>query len=163
LRADSVELDFTGGVSFVPGALPVSRPYVRFTGLFPDTVSRIFGKNNPTFASTADSGHSAGLAADGDASSYWRPSSGDSAAWWRLDMEKRVKIDSIVIDFGTPGLFRYVLEIGENGHWQKVEEGTSPSGSIMVRGVAGREVRIRFPKPSEARLAEVKVVGRVLP
>lgn len=162
-----IDLDFVGTVAYTPGITPLgtSHPYIRFTGSLPDTVSRSFGRNNPTFSSSAGDGHSSGLAADGDTSTYWQPLPGNNPVWWKLDMEKRVKVERIIIDFGIAGPFRYLVEVGLDGQWRRVDEGSGREAvrTIEVPGLAGKEVRISFPEAPGARLSEVKVLGRILP
>ncbi len=166
LRPATIELHFTGPVAYKPGVTPpvMAHPYVRFTGNARDTVARSFGRNNPTFASSAAAGHSSGLAADGDTSSYWQPAQSDHSVWWKLDMEKRVKVERIEIHFGATGSFRYMVEVGVDGGWTTVAGGTGRDmvRSITVPGLPGKEIRVRFPDATSARLAEVKVVGMIL-
>jgi len=166
IRPAVVDVDFEGPVAYVAGVTPLlaERPYVRYVPAQADTVSRTFGRNNPTFASSGAEGHSSGLAADGDAGTYWRPSAGDSAAWWSVDMEKQVKVDRIFIEFGSAGGAGYIVEIGGREGWKRVYEGRGQEASrvIGVPGVVGKEVRVRWLTPAGVRLAEVRVVGRTM-
>jgi len=167
LRPAVIDVDFVGPVAYIAGVTPLvaARPYVRFTAVQADTLPRTFGRNNPTFASSATEGHSSGLGADGDVHSYWQPSAADSAAWWSVDMEKQVKLDRIFIEFGTASGGGYIVEVGGKEGWRKVFEGNGEEASkvIEVAGVVGKEVRVRWATPAGVRLAEVKVEGGILP
>ncbi|MBS1601881.1 MAG: discoidin domain-containing protein [Bacteroidetes bacterium] len=166
LRPAVMDVDFDGPVAYVAGVTPLvsARPYVRFVAAQADTVSRSLGRNNPTFASSAAEWHSSGLAADGDTASYWQPLAGDSAAWWSLDMEKQVKVDRILIEFGGGAGGEYTVEVGGKEGWRKVGSGRGQeTGKVIeVEGVAGKQVRLRWASSAGVRLAEVKVVGRII-
>lgn len=172
LRPAEIVLNFEGPVAYKEGTTPkvVSRPYVRFSRAHQDTALQVLGLNNPCFASSADNGHSTGLASDGDTSSCWRPRPEDSVAWWQVNLEKRVEIFGINIRFGAVGRSRYIVEIRDNDHhrWTTVEDNringaTTSLHSIPVSGVIGEAVRIRFSDASDVRLSEVEVMGRLAP
>lgn len=80
-------------------------------------------------------------------------------------MEKQVKVERIFIEFGMASGGGYIVEVGGREGWRKVYEGSGQEASkvIEVAGVVGKEVRVRWVTPVGVRLAEVKVVGRILP
>ncbi|GGA81945.1 beta-galactosidase [Puia dinghuensis] len=167
LTSTSTTIRFTGAIPYRPGITLQNNgnPYIKFTGERPDTAMRHFGRNNPTFASSAAAGHSPGFAADGDPLTYWCPLTEDSAAWWMLDMEKSVEVDSIVVDAETADDCPYEIEIGLNGHWTPLDDVKDARArrTIPVAAMPGRYVRIKFQGRCKARLSEVIVSGRILP
>ncbi|MEG1564055.1 MAG: discoidin domain-containing protein [Bacteroides sp.] len=131
-----------------------------------------FGRNNPTFASSSAANHAAGLAADGDEKTWWKPDAEDAEPTWTLDTEKGLKLETISLCFTKSPVCKYKVELSDdNKQWkdffnnQQNFNHENPRVTIPVKGMAtARFVRIRFLKsPAEEtpNLTEVVVKGVV--
>lgn len=164
-----VHLRFTGeeGAPYVPA----DRPYRRYRRGSSLSVVQTFGTNNPAFASTAAPGHAAGLAADGDTLSCWRPAPDDGAPWWLSDTEKRLRLSSVDFWFGAAQEAVAVVEVSDDKQaWRSLdgcEHAVAANGTLSLKfpaaGAApcGRFVRIRFVR-GVAAVSEVAIRGTVI-
>ncbi|MCC8407788.1 discoidin domain-containing protein [Mucilaginibacter sp. UR6-1] len=168
LQPSEVLLDFTGPVSYVNGKSPqvTSRPYVRFRSVSHKNTPQQFGRNNPTFASTSGQNHSAGLAADGDLSTFWQALSSDRDPSWVLDMERGVTVSDVKIIFPYAGLYHYRIELSDDRvNWKTIADllhntlNEQSRHLVIEKKMAGRYLRIRFEDQKDARLSEVVVTG----
>jgi beta-galactosidase len=136
------------------GQLAKPRPYVRFDAK-QDTSVHIFGRQNPTRASSEAHGHNAGFANDGNPATFWQAADLRPNAWWQVDLEKIVTVTEVKLKFPQPGNYRCRAEISEDAQqWTALNgEGT------------GRFVRITFtelPPGRPAGIADVEILGRLI-
>lgn len=166
LQLARLELEFVGAPSYVVGESreTVNRPYIKYvkeeTGAL-----QTYGLNNPTFASSAAEGHSAGFAADGNDATYWQPDSEDAIATWMLDTERGLDIHSLSLFFAETSSCHYVLEISaDNINWQQIYEASSiDSKTLNLVLPTSQKMRfLRFTvRGGTVKLAEVQVTGRI--
>ncbi|HVW59921.1 MAG TPA: glycoside hydrolase family 2 TIM barrel-domain containing protein [Puia sp.] len=164
-----LRLHFTGGPVYQEGITPHSpdRVYTRFTKAKKGKELQVFGRNNPTFASSQDTRHLSGYGADGDKNTWWQAAAGDTAAWWQVDVEKRLAVHEIHIDFPSRDIYGYRVSLSEDGrNWKTVDDNsgntdTSQEKTIRVPGITAGAVRIHFTRPVSAKLAEVIITGEV--
>jgi hypothetical protein len=172
----SIQLSFVGAPAFIQGVTPEvkERPYVRFVNRTSvrQTI-QIFGVNNPTFASSTLSGHSAGSAADGNLTTYWQAAEDDKEPVWTLDTEKELELREVSIQFPRTGLYQYQVEASnDKKEWFVLKDFSDPKDSSRFKnikidaktGIKARFIRVLF-KQGEGRLpaaiAEVKAEGVV--
>ena len=173
LRDATIQISSLGKPRFIPGQTPAvkPRPYVAFTGATAGAAAS-FGLENPTRASSEAPGHSGRLANDGNAATCWQAASGDTQAWWRVDLERLVTVTQARLTFPTEGNWRYKIEISDDGNsgWKPVADESGEVNADRIRvdnvatGVAGRFLRVTFtglPAGQSAALAEVEVLGRL--
>lgn len=170
LPSARIAITFVGAPLYQAGVTPVTeeRPYVRFVTRKNDVV-HTFGRNNPTFASSAETRHSAGLAADGNPATYWQAAVTDKASYWMLDTEKGLALRGIEISFPEKRVYRYVIEVSDdNHHWTMVSDKRNAGmdeSQVKLSFTAGqmpvhvRFVRVRFEEQSPAAISEVVVTG----
>lgn len=172
LEPARVELHFVGAPKYREGQSPIvkNRPYVRFTRVDNSHIVQTFGPNNPTFASSQENRYGAGLAADGNAATYWKPSEQDIAPWWILDTEKLLEVQSFSITFPQTDNYRYVIETSDDKHnWtiliDKAQNGNAEKSFDKQFDSSttpqARFIRIRFTQKSPAAISEVAVRGIV--
>lgn len=173
LKPARIELNFAGKYAYESGVTPAvrERPYIRFVRENRETVVQTFGRNNPTFASSLQGKQSAGLAADGNADTFWEAAAEDNLPWWMLDTEKGLALRTISIRFPKADIYRYTIEVSDNNKdWKTVldkrnttsaEQRADKTFSAQEAPVTGRFVRIRFADKSPAVIAEVEVSGVV--
>lgn len=171
LESARVELEFTGAPEYVEGkAWQIeSRPYVRFVKAKEQPQMQRYGVDSPTFASSSASGHSAGMAADGNGKTWWSPAADDKQPFLTLDVERTLDVHSVKAVFAASGAGRCVVELStDESNWQKVAEAASrKDGAWEIRlekPVKARLIRFSFPQGSGAvcpALAEVEASGTV--
>lgn len=171
LESARVELEFTGAPEYVEGkAWQIeSRPYVRFVKAKEQPQMQRYGVDSPTFASSSASGHSAGMAADGNGATYWSPAADDKQPFLTLDVERTLDVHSVKAVFAASGTGRCVVELStDESNWQKVAEAASRKGGAweirLEKPVKARFIRFSFPQGCGAvcpALAEVEVSGTV--
>ena len=171
LEPAQVELEFTGAPQYEEGKAwqTESRPYVRFSKESGSRQIQRYGVDSPTFASSSASGHSAGLAADGDGATYWSPAADDKQPFLTLDVERTLDVHSVKAVFAASGTGRCVVELStDESNWQKVAEAASRKGGAweirLEKPVKARFIRFSFPQGCGAvcpALAEVEVSGTV--
>ncbi|SNT02757.1 glycoside hydrolase family 2 protein [Sphingopyxis indica] len=165
-------IETTSGPAFVPGvtALAPDRPYTEAKRTdaeflyFPDAV---FGKDNPTGASSSAHGHSSRLVNDGDPGTWWIAKSDDDAPWVSISPEKILQFRRLEITFPQPGNYRFVAEVeGQNGNWavvadQSATADTAQTRNIDVKRVVGSRLRVRIVAPAgaPAGVAEIRIIG----
>lgn len=175
LKSAYITLEFVGDSPYIKGVTPPveERPYRRFESAQQQSAVQTFGVNNPTFASSQYADCSAGMAADGNVSTYWQPAANDTNPCWTLDTEKRLNIQQIQIAFAKESIYQYVVEISnDNKQWHAVldksQNQTGEKGFIidLAGGIltsSGRFVRLRFKPASFIGISEVCVKGIVEP
>ena len=171
LESARVELEFTGAPEYVEGkAWQIeSRPYVRFVKAKEQPQMQRYGVDSPTFASSSASGHSAGMAADGNGATYWSPAADDKQPFLTLDVERTLDVHSVKAVFAASGTGRCVVELStDESNWQKVAEAASRKGGAweirLEKPVKARFIRFSFPQGCGAvcpALAEVEMSGTV--
>ncbi len=170
-----VEIQFTGERKYKEGRTPVveARPYVRYVR-DAERPLQVFGRNNPTFASSQDAAHTPGQGADGNGDTYWQAASSDASPWWISDTEKGLVLKSIRFTLPREAAYRYEVEVSmDRQQWQPVASSSSEKGTGRIRlvdfpegntPVKARFVRIRFldNKPDlPAAVSEIEVSGWV--
>ncbi|XHR31306.1 MAG: glycoside hydrolase family 2 TIM barrel-domain containing protein [Chthoniobacteraceae bacterium] len=170
LKDATIEITSQGTPAFIAGQTPPvqARPYVRFTGgATPASVIRV-GFQNPVNASSETPGHGSSLANDGDAATCWQAGSGDRNAWWQVDMEKTMKVQSVKIVFPTDGPRPFRVEVSQNREsgWTPVAEddgGTARERVVPVAsGISAEFLRVIFPNQpgtAPAAISELEITG----
>lgn len=129
---------------------------------------QLFSRNNSTSASSKETQHPAGYAADGNKGTWWQPNSVDLHPSWILDTEKRLCVSEINISFPEEAVCRYKVEISDNRQeWKTIEDirnnqQKEAARQIKVPELIGRNIRISFENAADESLAEVEVTGKVL-
>ena len=163
LKADTIALSFIGAPQYQPGISTQieNRPYTRYVRN--DDQLQTYGTNNPTFASSNADGHSAGLATDGNAQTYWQPAAADTTPTWTLDTERGLLISEISITFMEPVNHAIVEASIDQESWQRIGGIDSQCQSVIapLSPVKARFVRLRFEEGSSPKLAEVLAKGKV--
>jgi hypothetical protein len=165
-----------GGPEFVAGKTPTAkpRPYVRFEkpieAATAEATNMIFGRDNPTLASSQAPGHAARLANDGDISTFWQATKEETNSWWQVDLERILMVRKTRLLFPTAGNHRYKIELSPDQIKWKLfaDESRSPlPGMNEVNagfGTTGRFLRVTLSGNTEkqpASLSEVQVWGHV--
>lgn len=171
LKPARIEITFRGDVAYKKGVTPEveERPYVRFKKENKEKAIQVFGRNNPTFASSQHEKQVAGLAADGNLNTYWQTSQDDPSPFLILDTEKELEIKDIRVEFPQESVYRYVIEVsGDRTKWDIVldKQDNNRKESFAAKAftdtsVRARFVRIRFKGKSPAAVADVVVKGVV--
>jgi hypothetical protein len=107
------------------------------------------------------------LANDGNPATIWQPALGDATPWWRIDLEKTLRISEVDLTLppGVPS--NYSVEISEDGEhgWKQIaaESSGKVTGGVFKTSVTNapptRFVRILFPS-SNAGITEFKVLAQ---
>jgi beta-galactosidase/beta-glucuronidase len=171
--ADGVlTIETIAGPPFVAGVTPLApnRAYTEARRTeaefmyFPDAV---FGKDNPTGASSSAPGHSSRLVNDGDPATYWMADKGDEAAWVSVSPEKVIQFRKLEITFPQPGNYRFVAQVeNEDREWIDVADesasaDTSAKRVVETSRVIGSRVRVKVMPPpgAPAGVAEISIIG----
>jgi beta-galactosidase len=167
LKTASIELEFIGEYRFKEGKSQVTenREYVRYVK-GEDAVSQNFGLNNPTFSSPSVKGHSAGMAVDGEKSTFWQPlkQTGDKKIYITLDTERTVVMNSALLVFTNTFNGEFQIETSlDNISWKrtgyKIDSSDSDIKVTFDTSVEARYLRVTFSSDNEAKLAEISVSG----
>ena len=175
LKDALITIETKGQPTFVVGKTPVNAyvPYVKFGDYnnFSPAVSKsniIFQK--PTRASSEAAGHSAGMADDEDAVSYWAAKPNAAENWWQVDMESLTAITKVNLTFADDTDFGYKMQVSFDGaQWTDIY--TMPSSHqtdkkrlINISNAPdSRFFKIIFtgiPAGKQAILNEVEVFGK---
>lgn len=170
LKDGVLEIATLDGPRFVAGVTPLAadRPYVSPDDHPAKAAESLFGKDNPTKASSAMRGHGSNLANDGNPASYWQPAAGDTAPWMLVDTERVLTIHRLLITFPADGGYGFVAEIQNGDRWEVLAE--QPAGAdwrrereIPTKELKGNRVRVRLLTPNGLvpGIAEVQVAGVV--
>jgi beta-galactosidase len=174
LKAAELDLSFDGPDRYIKGVTPpaIERQYVRYDRKVRPNVPQRFGKDNPTFASSALSDHVEGFAADGDRTTYWQPSSGDHSPVWTLDMERSATLSDVHVFFLEPVASRYTVEVSRDRKtWLQIADLTKNDKRerqhdfVPPPGTKATYIRLRFignQLGSPPKLTEVEVTGTPL-
>ena len=172
LESASLVITTLGEPAYIPGKTPPvqPRPYTRFTTQAQTAVAlEKLGKDNPTRASSEAPGHSARLANDGDAATYWQAADDTPGAWWQVDLERLCAISSVRMTFESVGNYGYKVEVSDDAdRWTLAADQTRTGGTDQTRtdacaaGSHGRFLRITFtslPPGARAAIREIEVRG----
>ncbi|RHJ55191.1 glycoside hydrolase family 2 protein [Bacteroides sp. AM10-21B] len=171
LQPVCITLGFTGTAVYKKGeSREVEiRPYVRYVNKSEKDSLQTYGVNNPTFSSSSQEGHSAGLAADGDKDSYWQPSDNDSSPYWMLDTERGLQLYSVVAEFVENVGCCFNVEVSADKIvWQTIGNyDCSSNGVRRVEIVPEQLIKMRFvrflftdrQKTATPKLSEVRITG----
>lgn len=161
LKSDSVMLDFVGAPACQPGVSPQveDRPYVRYTKT--DKQLQTYGKDSPTFATSFAVNHSSGLAADGNAQTYWQPSDDDNSPAWTLDVERTLLLKEIHAKFLQD--INAIIEISADQEtWTEVGQANRQQVDVLLESTPrARFIRLRLGSGSHPQLVEATVRGFV--
>jgi hypothetical protein len=165
-----------GEPNFIAGQTPVvaSRPYVPFinTNLPPEkkVTAQNVALNRPCNSSGEASGHTAGLATDGNPATSWQAADNQSGAWWQVDLEHAYAITAIETDFGSTGNFQYRIAGSPDGIvWTPLVDQSQTMSTEKIRtdnfpkNSRWQFVRLTFtglPADKPAAIAEVKILGK---
>jgi hypothetical protein len=173
LQSDSIQIATLAGPKFIPGQTPPvkSRPYVRFTGAGKDGLPVVWGQDNPTLASSEAPDHAAILANDNNPATYWQAASGDSNAWWRVDLERLVNVNFVRLSFPSDGNWRYRVDVSNDGihDWRLLADESQTTNnrrdrtdSVPHGSIRGRYLRVTIfsaPPGQAPGLSEVRAMG----
>ena len=163
LKADTIALTFIGAQQYQAGITQQieNRPYTRYARN--DDQLQTYGTNNPTFASSNANGHSAGLAADGNAQTYWQPAATDNKPTWTLDTERGLLLSEVSIRFAKTVAHVTVEASMDQESWKWIGDIDMQRQAVIssLSPINARYVRIRFKEGSIPKLAEVLVKGKV--
>jgi beta-galactosidase len=171
LAPSEITLRFVGPVPYEPGKTPPvqPRPYVRFNRAAQPPQPQTFGRNSPTFPSSAQAEHPGAAAADGDAKTYWQPADNDANPSWTVDTERSIAASRVRLSFAKAGIYRLKIDISDDQMtWRPLADlTTNDKSSVTLEAAAppdaaGRFVRLQFQgTPPEAliQLSEVEVIG----
>ena len=172
LKDAVLTIETMGGPPFVPGVtqLAPERPYTEAKRThaefmyFPDAV---FGKDNPTGASSSAPGHTSRLVNDGDAASYWLAAKEDESPWVSVSPEKVLQFRKLEITFPQPGNYRFIAQVeNEDREWIDVADESASSDTaqkrvVETKRVIGSRVRVKLMPPpgAPAGIAEISIIG----
>ncbi|HEV6964668.1 glycoside hydrolase family 2 protein [Roseateles sp.] len=165
LRDATLDVPTLAGPAFRPGVTPLAPPRPYHPAVAAAGEEQAFGRDNPTEASSAASGHAPRLVNDGDAATCWQPEPGDGDPWIALDLERIVAINRVVVRPCGPGRHALQAEVQQlNGQWLPLA--ASPEreldGSpleLPTEALTGRRVRL---KVRGGGIAEFGVFGRLV-
>ncbi len=174
LKDAVLTIETMGGPPFVPGVtqLAPERPYTEAKRThaefmyFPDAV---FGKDNPTGASSSAPGHTSRLVNDGDAASYWLAAKEDESPWVSVSPEKVLQFRKLEITFPQPGNYRFIAQVeNEDREWIDVADESASSDTaqkrvVETKRVIGSRVRVKLMPPpgAPAGIAEISIIGAI--
>ena len=171
LESSRIELEFTGAPRYREGKSPQTehRPYVRFVSEEETVQMQFYGKDSPVFAGSSAPGHSAGLAADGDTATFWRPADEDTRPYVTLDAERTLSLQVVKAVFAVEAPVHFVVEASaDEVGWKKVADVSSwekDSWELYLESpVKARFVRFSFPQTGSGpapSVAEIEVGGIV--
>lgn len=176
LPSTEIKVVSHGAPAFVAGTTPVvkPRPYTRYEGN-PGSEKggvTVFGRENPTRASTETAGHSGRFANDGDLATFWQAEPRDLNPWWQVDLERIVQIASSKLVFQEADSWSYKIEVSEDGaNWKLAADETKPDVagreriSASVPGCRGRFVRVTFkslPPGKAAAIVHAEFTGSLV-
>lgn len=174
LQPARLTLQFIGDDPYVKGKSPetVHRPYVPFVRKVTEPEVQLFGRNNPTFASSSREGFSAGLATDQEEKTTWKSQEADEKPWLMVDTEKKLYLQQIDCLFPEARWGGFWIEVSTDRiHWEILTDyskGKTHQAKVTWkklaenRPVSARFVRVRFAGSRQASLSEITIYGIVL-
>lgn len=170
LTPGEITLRFAGSTPFVEGKTPLvaARPYVRFDRRVQPEQPQIFGRNSPTYPTSALLDHPGAAADDGDANTFWQPAANDENPMWTVDMERVVEVSGVYLTFAKPTVARLSIDVSDDQkEWRPLADVTAsdkPSAKFQAPAPAntsGRFVRVRFTSTGGGaiQLAEIEIAG----
>ncbi|WP_343692617.1 glycoside hydrolase family 2 TIM barrel-domain containing protein [Chitinophaga sp.] len=168
LPAAELIIDFKGERPYRPELKVRDRPYIRFAKENQKIELQVFGRNNPTFASSFSQNHLPGYAADGDSDTWWQPNDSDAYPKWTLDTEKKLALKDLMITFPAEEVYQYKIEISDDQKTWKLISDLSDNlqkektKSLKNINAEGRYIRISFVHNLKSAISEVSVTGAVL-
>jgi hypothetical protein len=179
LEDATLAISTTGEPAFVPGKTPLvaDRPYVRPpsrpTASEKKMAAQNMALNRPCNSSGEAPQHTASLATDGNAATYWQAPDNKPGAWWFVDLEHPYTISSIEIRFPKAGAYQYTIETSTDAKtWTPLLDESKTTSTDKTRTESFPEkkncemIRVTFtglPAGEPAAIAEVKVLGRDVP
>lgn len=166
-----IKLEFAGGKPWSPSIPRFERPYKRFNNSEEKLKTYSFGKNNPTFTSSAIEGHTGGMATDTQTGTWWEPSQSDKEPTWILDSERNLNITEVKYQFNGEINYKYRIETSEDKeNWITAwdfSNNQKTQSTIHLKAInptQGRFVRFIFSQNNTSipQLSEVEVIGSVL-
>lgn len=175
LKSAAIQIISHGEPKFIPGKTPPvkPRPYIRYAASGNDGALVTLGMNSPTLASSEAPGHSARLANDGNPATFWQAKSGDTNAWFQMDLERIMTVGKASLTFPFPGEWRYKIEISMDGesNWKLVSDQTHSTSTVKQRidtvqdnSVRGRFLRVTVcgtPAGQPPAIAEAELSGKL--
>jgi hypothetical protein len=163
-----LEIEAKGAPAYVAGKSPefLPGPYVRFVGRTraPGAIANI-ALDRPTHASSEAAGHSARLASDGDATTYWAAADAHAGAWWDCDLEGVYDVTGVTLRFAARGSYAFAVQTSDDRITWKTVIRAAGDGTASVELPAGtrasglRVVLEQVPAGAMAGIAEVQVRG----
>ena len=172
LKDATIRIASRGEPQFVVGRTPPvkSRPYVRFSEGGTANSPIVFGRDNPSRASSEAPGHSARLANDGNPTTFWQANGHDSA-WLQVDLERLLSVSRTKLVFPHSRKWRYQIEISDDGesNWKMLtdQSHTDVVDAERIDAAAGTSVSGRFVRVTifesideqPASLSEIEIYG----
>lgn len=173
LPATRVHLEFVGDELYKEGVSKelTHLPYTRYVDPQKRKELQVYGLNNPTFASSMQTGFSAGLATDGEPDTYWKPNDDDTSPTWTLDTERGLKAHHVSITFRPSTGLNFKVETSmDNKKWELLADYTKGVMNQTQFTISPDEPRsMRFLRISFSRnasediaLSEVSVSGEIM-
>jgi beta-galactosidase len=176
LEESTVTITTVGDPQFVPGQTPLApdRSYVRFAqSNNPSSGSQNIALNHPASASSEVSGHTAGLAIDGNINTGWQTEASNANAWWKVDLEGFYSITAVETTFGDKGNYQYKIEASPDGNtWTLLTDQTKTTNTDKIRADTcaknehNRYLRLTLtglPLAQAALVEEIKIEGKTSP
>ena len=170
LSADSITIITQGTPKWEEGVTKptADRPYKRFTAtekVKSEKSVMTLALNRPTTASSEFKGTNKANANDDNAATLWKPNAGDTDRWWQVALEASYAVNRIELTFPTADVYRYLIQVSEDGtSWKSVVDQSHSDINTIRRVAVGNFgdkiafVRVKFTSEL-AGLAEVRVGG----
>lgn len=174
LAPGAVELEFVGAPKFRPARSKQvrRRPYVRFARDGMQGGLQSYGPGSPVFASSAEKGHPAGLAADGDSSTCWLSAEGDGEPYLMLDAERTLALKEVRVGRGANCDCPFEVQVSaDRKEWTRLRTAGEGEGREfnwkLSNPVNGRFIKVCFlkgrAKCRNHAVSEISVSGLVAP
>jgi beta-galactosidase len=171
LAPAEITLHFVGSVPYQEGKTPPvqARPYVRFNRAAQPAQPQTFGRNSPTFPSSALPDHPGALADDGDTKTYWQPADNDANPSWTVDTERFVTVSRVRITLARETVCHVKIDVSDDQKtWRPLADLSADDRSSATleatapANTSGRFVRLQFqslPANAPIQLTEVDISG----
>jgi hypothetical protein len=170
LSADSITIITQGTPKWEEGVTKptADRPYKRFTAaenVKSEKSVMTLALNRPTTASSELKRTNKAEANDDNTATLWKPNAGDTDRWWQVALEASYAVNRIELAFPTADVYRYLIQVSEDGtSWNTVVDQSNSDINTIRRVAVGNFgdkiafVRVKFTSEL-AGLAEVRVGG----
>ncbi len=173
LPPERITLHFIGTTDYDPTRSIETdyRPYSAFIREKGQQVVQIFGRSNPTFASSSAAHHSAGLATDQQPNTYWKADLDDTSPWLMVDTEKKLNLHTIRVALPDSLCHSCTVQVSEDRHsWQTLTKWKGQAHSMrpiwkrtdLKSIIKARFVRFCFTSSQTAAISEILIDGIVL-